>query len=341
MVTIKKIAEIAGVSRGTVDRVLNNRPGVNANTYQKVKEIADRLGYEPNMAGQMLVARKKKIRLGFIVCDTPVDVFFSDVYQAARKKAEELKTYGVTVKFYLIKELSDQFIEPLLAQTEEDDLDGIALLPLKMNSIEAFVKRMEEKNVPMVFFNLDMEGTLRLSYVGCDYYASGRVAAGLTALAVRERGKIAVSTNFDQISPSFRQRLEGFLGELDREYPDIQIVNRDFDFVFQQGDYENILEIVRKNPDLEALYVVNPGDYSICEKISELDKEKKIKIITNDIIQKQKSLMDRGIIVATIGQQPEKQGALPLQILYDYIGLGIVPKEKYLTELSIRIKQNI
>ncbi len=339
MVTIKKIAEIAGVSRGTVDRVLNNRPGVNANTYQKVKEIADRLGYEPNMAGQMLAARKKKIRLGFIVCDTPVDVFFSDVYQAARKKAEELKTYGVTVKFYLIKELSDQFIEPLLAQTEEDDLDGIALLPLKMNSIEAFVKRMEEKNVPMVFFNLDMEGTLRLSYVGCDYYASGRVAAGLTALAVRERGKIAVSTNFDQISPSFRQRLEGFLGELDREYPDIQIVNRDFDFVFQQGDYENILEIVRKNPDLEALYVVNPGDYSICEKISELDKEKKIKIITNDIIQKQKSLMDRGIIVATIGQQPEKQGAL--QILYDYIGLGIVPKEKYLTELSIRIKQNI
>ncbi len=118
-------------------------------------------------------------------------------------------------------------------------------------------------------------------------------------------------------------------------------MNRDFDFVFQQGDYENILEIVRKNPDLEALYVVNPGDYSICEKISELDKEKKIKIITNDIIQKQKSLMDRGIIVATIGQQPEKQGALPLQILYDYIGLGIVPKEKYLTELSIRIKQNI
>ena len=108
MVTIKKIAEIAGVSRGTVDRVLNNRPGVNANTYQKVKEIADRLGYEPNMAGQMLAARKKKIRLGFIVCDTPVDVFFSDVYQAARKKAEELKTYGVTVKFYLIKELSVQ-----------------------------------------------------------------------------------------------------------------------------------------------------------------------------------------------------------------------------------------
>ena len=50
MVTIKKIAEIAGVSRGTVDRVLNNREGVNAKTYQMVKEIADRLGYEPNMA---------------------------------------------------------------------------------------------------------------------------------------------------------------------------------------------------------------------------------------------------------------------------------------------------
>lgn len=341
MVTIKKIAEIAGVSRGTVDRVLNNRPGVNEKTYQKVKEIAERLGYEPNMAGQMLAARKKKIRLGFVVCDTPVDLFFSDVYTAARKKAEELKTYGVTVKFYLIKELSDQFIEPLLSNVEKDGMDGIALVPLKMQSIERFVKRMEEQNIPMVFFNLDMEKTARLSYVGCDYYLSGKVAAGLVALATREKGKIAVSTNFDQVSPSFRQRLEGFLGELDKEYPDIEIVNRDFDFVFQKGDYMNILEVVKAHPDLDALYVVNPGDYSICEKISELDKEKRIKIITNDIIQEQKSLMDRGIIVATIGQQPEKQGALPLQILYDYIGLGIVPDEQYLTELSIHIKQNV
>lgn len=341
MVTIKKIAEIAGVSRGTVDRVLNNREGVNAKTYQMVKEIADRLGYEPNMAGQMLAAWKKKIRLGFVVCDTPIDLFFADVYKAAREKAKELEAFGVSVKFYLIKELSDRAIEPLLAQVEADDPDGIAILPLQMESIEVFIKRMDAKNVPMVFLNLDMEDTQRLSYVGCDYYAAGRVAAGLIALVTHERGKIALATNFDEQSPAFRQRLQGFLGELDNNYPGIDIVNRDSYFVFLNDNFSNVLELVKATPDLDAIYVVNPGDYSICEEIAKVDIQKRIRIITNDIVSRQKYLIDKGVIGATIGQQPEKQGEMPLQILYDFIGLGIRPEDKYLTELSIYIKQNI
>ena len=111
----------------------------------------------------MLAARKKKIQLGFIVCYSPVDLFFADVYQAAQKKAKELKTYGVTVKFYLIKELSNQFIENLLKKVDEDELDGIALVPLKMDAMIAFVKKMESKNIPMVFLNLDLENAKRLS----------------------------------------------------------------------------------------------------------------------------------------------------------------------------------
>ena len=98
---------------------------------------------------------------------------------------------------------------------------------------------------------------------------------------------------------------------------------------------------MKQNEDLDALYIINPGDYSICEEVEKLDKERRIKMITNDVINKQKPFMDRGVIAATIGQQPEKQGALPLQILYDYIGLGIEPAGQYLTELSIHIRQNI
>ena len=58
--------------------------------------------------------------------------------------------------------------------------------------------------------------------------------------------------------------------------------------------------------DLDALYIINPGDYSICEEVEKLDKERRIKMITNDVINKQKPFMDRGVIAATIGQQPRK-----------------------------------
>ena len=61
MATIKEIAALAGVSRGTVDRVLNNRGSVNPSTAEKVREIAIALDYRPNTAGLVLAASKKRL----------------------------------------------------------------------------------------------------------------------------------------------------------------------------------------------------------------------------------------------------------------------------------------
>ena len=57
-VTIKQIAKITGVSRGTVDRVLNHRGNVNSQTEALINKTADELGYKPNLAGKALAARK-------------------------------------------------------------------------------------------------------------------------------------------------------------------------------------------------------------------------------------------------------------------------------------------
>ena len=75
MATIKQIAEMAGVSRGTVDRVLNNRGSVNANTAARVREIAEKLNYKPNKAGLMLAAQKKNLKS--VLFYFPIPILFS------------------------------------------------------------------------------------------------------------------------------------------------------------------------------------------------------------------------------------------------------------------------
>ena len=52
-VTLKQIAELAGVSRGTVDRALYNRGRVNPEVAARIRAIADELGYQPNRAGRV------------------------------------------------------------------------------------------------------------------------------------------------------------------------------------------------------------------------------------------------------------------------------------------------
>ena len=63
MTTLKEIADLAGVSRGTVDRVLNHRGSVNPKTAEKVMSIVQALNYQPNRAGTALAAQKKKYKM--------------------------------------------------------------------------------------------------------------------------------------------------------------------------------------------------------------------------------------------------------------------------------------
>ena len=98
MATIKEIAALAGVSRGTVDRVLNDRGAVNPETAEKIRKIAKELDYKPNRAGLVLAAQKKRLKLGVILFSTG-NPFFQDVLAGINEKAEELA-----------KEIPDSFI---------------------------------------------------------------------------------------------------------------------------------------------------------------------------------------------------------------------------------------
>lgn len=96
MATMKEIAELSGVSRGTVDRVLNHRGIVNAETERKVLEIAKLLDYQPNKAGIALAAQKKKLKIGVLLFGAE-NPFFDEVMDGLRQKLEELSIYGCTV----------------------------------------------------------------------------------------------------------------------------------------------------------------------------------------------------------------------------------------------------
>lgn len=71
--TLKEIAEKAGVSIRTVTRALKGEPGGNEETCRRVRELADSLGYVPNMAARNLRISRRNI-VGIINNDNAVDV---------------------------------------------------------------------------------------------------------------------------------------------------------------------------------------------------------------------------------------------------------------------------
>ena len=168
-VTSQQIAELAGVSRGTVDRALHNRGRVNPEVAARILQIAEELGYRPNSIGQALARTRQNIRLGAILqsAETPT---MQDIAAEARQAAAELRGSGLEVE---LREIQGRDTLRVLQQISELMDWGASGLAIASNNTPDLVQRINEisnQGVPVVTFNTDAPDSRRLCFVGMDNY---------------------------------------------------------------------------------------------------------------------------------------------------------------------------
>lgn len=350
VVTIKDIAQEVGVSRGTVDRALNHRGRVSEETAQKIRETAERMGYQKSIAGAGLAARKKKFQLGFVYFNAIVAPFHQLVCQAAKEKARELAQYGVTVHFVPVQGFTARDRSVFAAFVKEHpEIAGWVTIGSMTEELYRIWKREGMTPVPVVTYNMDSEDpSARICHVGCDYRKAGQLACGLAALMSQEKGKVlVVSEDSGEIS-SASQRLEGFCREM-KEYPAMELAgslhaaSEDLTEAVTEEFHRQILETIGKDPMINVIYLMNPADYRICSMIRKAQPDRRFIVITNDVVtQEQKQMIRDGRITAVVDQQPKKQGSLPLQILFQLLAMDREPENDWIpTRLSVIIRQNM
>ena len=339
MATIKEIAELAGVSRGTVDRVLNKRGAVNPKTEAKVLEIAKALDYKPNRAGIVLAAQKKKFRFGIVMFGIG-NPFFDDVIAGFKEKEEELAGYNCTV---LIRRISAFGVQDQLDAIDalvKEDISGLAISPQNDPSIAQKINELYDMGIPTVTFNTDIAGSKRIAYVGSNYYQCGQTAAGLMHLMTSGEVNIGIISGNSKIL-CHTERIAGFESCL-KEYTNMHVIdffeNNDDDFI----SYEKTMEMLAAHPEINALFFAASGTYGGCKAVLASERQDNMKIITFDKIDTTIEMIKKDVISATICQQPRLQGLLPLEILFEHLMTGDPPKKEYnYTAVEIKIKENI
>ena len=339
MATIKEIAELAGVSRGTVDRVLNNRGSVNPKTEQKIRDIARAVQYRPNRAGIVLAAQKRSLKLGVVVFGL-ANPFFDRVLAGVQEKAEELQCYNCTV---LVRQTGASAAEQLAAIDEllAAGVSGLALSPDNSEAVRAKIDALAEQGVPVVTLNTDIDRSKRLAYVGSDYYQSGRIAAGLLHIACPGPTRVAILTGSSSIL-CHTQRVAGFRAQIAACYPEIEVVgvaeNHDDDI----ESYNAARRLLAAAPQPDALYFAAAGVYGGCRALLASGRQEQVRVIAHDAVPTTEQMIRQGVISATICQQPEQQGRLPLELLFSYLATGERPaQELYYVDSDIRIRENL
>jgi len=341
MITIKQIAELAGVSRGTVDRVINQRGAVNSETEAKIQEILKKVNYQPNKVAKSLSVIKKNLKFGVILFgEAGENPFFDQVREGIEKKKEELKEYNVTIDvrscdFAYEKQL--QVIDELV----KEGVCGIAMTPINHEKIAEKINKLYEQGILVVTMNTDIKDTKRIAYVGSNYYQSGRTAARLLGLITGGKANILAVIGSVTVL-CHMERLNGFARVLKERYPNFKLVDVIENLDKNKISYERTKKALLEHPEVDALYLASAGVDGACRAVCDLNRQDDIVIISFDSVPKTISFVKQGIISATIDQDPKKQGMKSLDLLFDAIVMDNTIKEDvYYTRIDIILDENI
>lgn len=149
--TIKDIAIELGVSISTVSRALRGQPDINAETRRRILELAEKLDYQPNTAALSLL-KKQTSTIGVLVPN--LDYFFSTAIKGIDEAALEA---GYTV---MVCQSNESYGKELINTKRllESRVDGFIVSPSSDTKLTDHFKRIQDKGIPMVFFDRDIHG---------------------------------------------------------------------------------------------------------------------------------------------------------------------------------------
>jgi len=338
MATIKKIAERAGVSIGTVDRVIHNREHVSKETERRVKQAIEELNYTPNFFAQHLKL-SKIFKFGVLMPKLFQDRGYWEIPAKGINKAqEELYGHKVRIKYFHYDRYSHISFSNVCQQVLETDLDGLLIAPVLSSVAEEFISKIPP-NLPYVFFDSIIPDTNYLTCIVQDSFLSGVLSARLMQMLVRE-GTVAIIRIYPE-DYHICERVKGF-NHFYEEDSNIKTIIYDANIKADQADFHQLTNrIVYENRDLRGVFVTNALTYRVAEYLKSNSIDKKIHIIGYDLIEKNVAYLKEGFIDFLISQQPARQGYQGIYSLYRHVVLKERVNEKIMMPLDIITKENI
>jgi LacI family transcriptional regulator len=254
------VADAAGVSLATVDRVLHARGGVHARTVARVQAVVERLGYRPDPAAARL-ARKRRARLAFVLpsgTNTFVDMLQKQV-QAVSPWLGEQRASAVVQR-------ADVFSPEELARTLahlQGHCDAVIVMGQDHPLVRAAIDDLVEQGTVVVTLVSDVPASRRTRFVGIDNVAAGRTAATLLGRFVGPRpGPVGVVMGSRALR-DHAERLFGFQQVLAAEYAPLRILPAIEGHDLSQRTEPLVAELLESEPGLVGLYSIGAGNRGI------------------------------------------------------------------------------
>jgi len=328
-VTINDIAIEAGVSRGTVDRVINNRPNVKPEIRQKVLQVIDELGFIPNKAARLLAFKTKNKKIAVLFPTSYGQHFGTEVMRGIEQARKENEDFGLDIIAEPCESgLPDEYLEKI-DRLIENGVSAFAICARNTIAIQEKINELVRNNFPVITFNSDIPQSNRICFVGQNLVKSGRIAAQIMINCLNEEDQILIVTGNLEYD-AHKRRVSGFCDRM----TELGIGPERYSIVEGFQDYGLVFDRVSKaitsKDNLRGIYMATESVPACAEAIRRAQRPYKIKLICHDVSNATANLLNEGIVDFAIEQNIYLQGYKPIMMLRDILFMN----QKQVNELE-------
>ncbi len=339
-ITIKKIAEMAGVHRSTVDKVLHGRQGVSEPVRKRIQDLLDEYNYQVNPIGKALTMQGRELRVKVILLKV-------DACPYIQKGIEErLKSYApfqIKIEYIVVPYTEERMQAEALRYCMEDQIDGIIISPINIPAIKEKIDECVNAGIPVITVNTDVEGSRRLCFIGQDGFQAGRVAGRLMGEFLQGIGKVALFTSDGDKHQSFPfgTREEGFRDVVSKKYPGLQVLPSIYTKEDPRIIRREIHRLFQETARIQGVFITCGGVETVGGILQEYGCSG-MKLICYENYPEIMKLMKKDVVTATINSDVMEQGEKALETLLDFLIYEREPeKGQIYSESKILLKESM
>jgi LacI family transcriptional regulator len=340
---IKDIANLSGVSIGTVDRVLHERGEVAEKTRQKVQKILKETNYSPNVMAQVLKS-KKRFHLVSLLPDPTEENSFWKMHPLGMIRAiEELDPFPVNLTQVTFDILNEEDFQKKTISVLNIKPDGVLLAPIFKSESIAFCSQLNKDKTPFIFVDGFIEDTHFLAYIGEDIFQSGRVAGQLIDMVTPEKNDIlvvSIAKNLQNVH-HLNNRTRGFLNYFEKSGGNKgKKININIPDPSSESVKIAIDNAFKENPHIGSIFISGSKSYLIAFYLEEKGF-KSINLIGYDLLDMNVKYLKSGVIKFLIGQRPEEQTYKGIKKLFEFLSLNKAPEIMEYLPVDIVTSENV
>ncbi|NDV45734.1 LacI family DNA-binding transcriptional regulator [Paludibacter sp. 221] len=343
-IRIKDIAELAGVSEGTVDRVIHNRGEVSAKSLEAVNKALQELNYSPNIFARSL-ASKKQYRFSCLIPRHEDGDYWKVVEDGFDVAAQEFINYNVVIE----KRYFDQFDTVSFVDVADSVLadlpDAVIMAPVFKTETLDFATKLSEKEVPFSFVDSMIEEAGFLTYYGQNSFQSGYIIAKLLLSLIPANSKVLVirtQRKKGAVSNQTFNRYTGFMQYMEEHQADktIQLVNLELKDDNEEDNLAMLRDIFAKNPDIKAGVTFNSKVFRLAMHLETLGV-KDVRLLGYDLLEKNVHYLKQGVVACLIAQRPDKQSYYSVRDMCRELIFGQEVSKINYVPIDVLMKENI